>query len=839
MATTYGRQISTLVQHRTERSHVSSERTLRAIGRVGQAVSLAVERFVTVGETIADDNPEIRQDMYDACKDARAAGSSIERLCEITVTDPLGYDGPLADRSAMVRAARGLLSSVTRVLLLADIVVVKQLLLAKDKVAKSLGRLESVANFTEFVKAFSVFGAEMVELAHVTGDRQNDLKDERRRAQMAAARQVLERSTMMLLTSSKTCLRHPECGDSRENRDTVFCQMRRAMDLIHYVVKDGIMNATSERRRSVDWDTERSTASSSLRMFSRLMERSRPRFEAAIASTSSSSAAKPSSSDISSSRDGIRDEMTNGRKELSRSNSQRDRPANQHTKTRNYLSLDRELQTYTSKNDAINAEMSILSPQTREELMAALDKVVEKTQDFTDSAYTTHEHRENILLLCDRVKLELNQCLRMAINMEQFPSSSFDIDTAVDSVLTATQDLSNQLFMAVADQTSDLGRVIKHGIDMVHSLRTIALNQELEKLQECADRFHDYIDHILDVCKLLRHIALSETLHVQAKFTEINLRIYGPQVITACRALSMHPNSKIAKENLEVFADMWQWLASDVNAISKEIIEMVQALTKPDRTEYLSLPRPGKHGTTSKPLKPSQLDQEEQEKIAKSGLEMKMLTNEMDAETEKWNGESDENNDIVKRAKNMSSMAFSMYQFTKGEGTLRTTQDLFTQAEYFAEEANRLYKVVRQFSYQVPAGDSKKDLLDHLDKVPTYVQTLQFTVKEPTVGKAATFLKVDHVIKETKNLMNVINKVVTTCFDCANKYKLDFSGLSGRTGGSGGSRDDEGGTGAADSKGSSTSTEATGRLNKSSKPSNVVRDAPKTTRIQLGKYFTR
>lgn len=317
---------------------------------------------------------------------------------------------------------------------------------------------------------------------------------------MAAARQVLERSTMMLLTSSKTCLRHPECGDSQENRDTVFCQMRRAMDLIHYVVKDGIMNATSERRRSVDWDTERSTATSSLRMFSRLMERSRPRFETVAAP--SSSVAKPSNSDISSSRDGIRDiEMTNGRKEaqLSRSNSQRDRPANQHTKSRNYLSLDRELQTYTSKNEAINAEMSILSPQTREELMAALDKVVEKTQDFTDSAYTTHEHRENILLLCDRVKLELNQCLRMAINMEQFPSSSFDIDTAVDSVLTATQDLSNQLFMSVADRTSDLGRVIKHGIDMVHSLRTIALNQELEKLQECSDRFHDYIDHILDV----------------------------------------------------------------------------------------------------------------------------------------------------------------------------------------------------------------------------------------------------------------------------------------------------------------------------------------------------
>lgn len=69
--------------------------------------------------------------------------------------------------------------------------------------SRSLGRLENVTNFTEFVKAFSQFGSEMVELAHLTGDRQNDLKDEKRKAQMLAARQVLERSTMLLLISSK------------------------------------------------------------------------------------------------------------------------------------------------------------------------------------------------------------------------------------------------------------------------------------------------------------------------------------------------------------------------------------------------------------------------------------------------------------------------------------------------------------------------------------------------------------------------------------------------------------------------------------------------------------
>lgn len=111
-----------------------------------------------------------------------------------------------------------------------------------------------------------------------------------------------------------------------------------------------------------------------------------------------------------------------------------------------------------------------------------------------------------------------------------------------------------------------------------------------------------------------------------------------------------------------------------------------------------------KHGTTAKPLKPARLDSEEQEKIAKTGQEMKEATNEMEGEADKWN--ADENNDIVKRARNMSAMALSMYQFTKGEGNLRTTQDLFTQAEYFAEEANRLYKVVRQFSYQVSLYNS-------------------------------------------------------------------------------------------------------------------------------------
>jgi len=89
---------------------------------------------------------------------------------------------------------------------------------------------------------------------------------------------------------------------------------------------------------------------------------------------------------------------------------------------------------------------------------------------------------------------------------------------------------------------------------------------------------------------------------------------------------------------------------------------------------------------------------QEQAKIAKVGLEMKLITSEMDAEAEKW---QERDNEIVRRAKNMSSMAFSMYLFTRGEGPLHTTQDLFTQADYFAEEGTKLFHAVRQFSAQV------------------------------------------------------------------------------------------------------------------------------------------
>lgn len=67
-------QITTLINHKDKLK--KTEKTLRAIQRVGQAVSVAVSRFVAVGEAIAVENEDLKDEMGLACFEARRAGRS-------------------------------------------------------------------------------------------------------------------------------------------------------------------------------------------------------------------------------------------------------------------------------------------------------------------------------------------------------------------------------------------------------------------------------------------------------------------------------------------------------------------------------------------------------------------------------------------------------------------------------------------------------------------------------------------------------------------------------------------------------------------------------------------
>lgn len=137
-----------------------------------------------------------------------------------------------------------------------------------------------------------------------------------------------------------------------------------------------------------------------------------------------------------------------------------------------------------------------------------------------------------------------------------------------------------------------------------------------------------------------------------------------------------------------------------------------------------------------------------------------------------------DDNEIVKHARTMLISAQSMHNFTLGEGRVKTTQDFFTKAEAFSEDANKMYKLVRMFSYQVPSGEDKRILMQSADNLPRHCGQMQLLIQLPGMGKESTFRKVDSIIKENNQIMHRVGKVVELCFMNAKKYDLDFRGIT-------------------------------------------------------------
>lgn len=78
-------------------------------------------------------------------------------------------------------------------------------------------------------------------------------------------------------------------------------------------------------------------------------------------------------------------------------------------------------------------------------------------------------------------------------------SPSSEMEQAVMGVLRATRDLRQQLSTTTMEQAGDLGQVTKAGQELVSTIRNLALANDIDRMQESSDRFHEYIEHILEV----------------------------------------------------------------------------------------------------------------------------------------------------------------------------------------------------------------------------------------------------------------------------------------------------------------------------------------------------
>ncbi|XP_029445841.1 LOW QUALITY PROTEIN: alpha-catulin [Rhinatrema bivittatum] len=671
-------QITTLINHKDKPK--KSDKTLQAIQRVGQAVNQAVGRFITVGEAIANENRELKEEMSTACSEAKRAGETIAQLTDVGSLDQPESDGRVTiftDKTGVVKAARLLLSSVTKVLVLADRIVIKQIISSRNKVLATMEQLEKVGSFQEFVQIFSQFGNEMVEFAHLTGDRQNDLKDEKKKAKMAAARAVLEKCTMMLLTASKTCLRHPDCESARVNKAGVFNRMRLALEQVVEIVTEVRLNGENE--------------------------------------------VAP-------------------------------------------VSIYTGIKEFKSKVEGLRENLYFLS---KENLSLMLELILEHTEDFTDSAYTSHECRERILELSKQAKTELEQLVSvwMQAQTQKAKDITEDLELAILKTCQCIDELKKELHNAATLLVADL---LKYHADhmVLKALKIAGIEGNLEAVAEYTCKLSEQKEQLVETCRLLRHVSGTEPLEITCLHAEDTFQVTGPQIISAAETLALHPSSKIAKENLAVFCEAWESQLSDMSILLREVNDVFEG-RRGEKRVYLSLPRPGKHNASLKTLKPVKLDGEEQGKIAKLGLELRLLTSDVDSETEKWD---DQESEIVRHGQSMSSMAYSMYLFTRGEGLLKTTQDLFHQAEVFATAGLKLSAVLHAFSNQLE-DDDKPLLLVEIDKLIPMSQQLQIAAKAPVQGKIAIFTKVDTCIQKTRGVMIVLSQVLPVCYRLQKKYK--------------------------------------------------------------------
>ncbi|XP_071355820.1 alpha-catulin isoform X2 [Trachinotus anak] len=677
-------QITTLINHKDKPK--KSERTLAAIHRVGQAVSVAVGRFVAVGEAIATENQELKDEMGQACFEARRAGDAIAQLTDVGSALPSQSDGRVtvfSDRTGMVKAARLLLSSVTKVLVLADRIVIKQIITSRNKVLVTLDHLERVSTFQEFVQIFSQFGNEMVEFAHLTGDRQNDLKDEKKKARMAAARAVLEKCTMMLLTASKTCLRHPDCESARINKDAVFHRMRCALEQVIEIVTEA-----------------RSCGENKI-------------LPASI-------------------YNGIKD--------------------------------------FKSSVECLRENLYTLSP---EGVGSQLEALVERTEDFTDSAYTSHEQRQAILSLCQLVRQDTQQLMHAWIEAQSVHAkeATEDMEVAILKTCQSVSDLRRELHKVAVGRASDLLKV--HGEQLpLRALKVAGAEGNLEAVAEYSRTLTEQKEQLVETCRLLCHVSGTEPLEITCIHAEETFHVIGPQIISAAQTLALHPSSKIAKENLEVFCEAWESQLCDMALLLREINDVFEG-RRGDKRPYLSLPRPGKHSANLKTAKAVKLDAEEQTSMAKLGLELRLLSSDMDAEVEKW---EEQEHDIVRQSQSLASMAYNMYLFTRGEGLLKTTLDLFHQAEVLSEEGLQLCSSLRTFSAQL-VEEEKSLVMTEMEKLVALCQQLQTGAKTPVQGKTATFQKVESSIQTTRGILTVVLSLLPFCNKLNKKSKSERSSL--------------------------------------------------------------
>uniref|UniRef100_A0A3Q1APF4 Catenin alpha-2 n=1 Tax=Amphiprion ocellaris TaxID=80972 RepID=A0A3Q1APF4_AMPOC len=775
-------QVTTLVN--TSNKGPSSKKKGRSKKAHVLAVSVeqATQNFLEKGEQIAKDSQDLKEELIAAVEDVRKQGETMRIASSEFADDPCSS----VKRGTMVRAARALLSAVTRLLILADMADVMRLLAHLKIVEEALEGVKNATNEQDLANRFKEFGKEMVKLNYVAARRQQELKDPQCRDEMAAARGALKKNATMLYTASQAFLRHPDVAATRANRDYVFKQVQEAIGGISSAAQ--ATSPTDEKHGHAGIGE----LAAALNEFDNKIildpltfseARFRPSLEERLESIISGAALM---ADSSCTRDDRRERI------VAECNAVRQA-------LQDLLSeyMNNVRQRYGTWNKYSNATGR---KEKGDPLNSAIDKMTKKTRDLRRQlrkAVMDHisdsflETNVPLLVLIEAAKSgnekevkEYAQVFREHANklvevanlacsisnneegVKLVRMAATQIDSLCPQVINAALTLAARPQSKVAQDNMDVFkdqwekqvRILTEAVDDITSVDdflSVSENHILEDVNKCVIALQEGdVDTLDRTAGAIRGRAARVVHIINAEMENYEPGVYTERVLESIKLLSETVMPRFA-EQVEVaiealstnppqpfeeneFIDASRLVYDGVRDIRKAVLmirtpEELEDDSDFEQEDYDTRSRTSVQteddqliaGQSARAIM-AQLPQEEKAKIAEQVESFRQEKCKLDAEVAKWD---DNGNDIIVLAKQMCMIMMEMTDFTRGKGPLKNSSDVINAAKKIAEAGSRMDKLARAVADQCPDSACKQDLLAYLQRIALYCHQLNICSK--------------------------------------------------------------------------------------------------------------
>uniref|UniRef100_A0A8C9FNE0 Catenin alpha 1 n=1 Tax=Pavo cristatus TaxID=9049 RepID=A0A8C9FNE0_PAVCR len=761
------------------------------------SVEQATENFLDKGDKIAKESQFLKEELVAAVEDVRKQGDLMKSASGEFADDPCSS----VKRGNMVRAARALLSAVTRLLILADMADVYKLLVQLKVVSAGLR-------------------CAWCQTLSVAFDAVFELKDVGHRDQMAAARGILQKNVPILYTASQACLQHPDVAAYKANRDLIYKQLQQAVT--------GISNA-AQATASDDAAQQQGGGGElayALNNFDKQIivdpstfseERFRPSLEERLESIISGAALMADSSctrddrrerivaECNAVRQALQDLLSEymgnaGRKERSDAlNSAIDKMTKKTRDLRRQLRkavMDHVSDSFLETNVPLLVLIEAAKNGNEKEVKEYAQVFREhanKLIEVANLACSISNNEEGVKLvrmsasqleaLCPQV---INAALALAAkpqsklaqeNMELFKeqwekqvrvlTDAVDDITSIDDFLAVSENhiLEDVNKCVIALQEKDVD-----GLDRTAGAIRGRAARVIHVVTSEMDNYEPgvYTEKVLEATKLLSNT-------VMPRFTE--------QVEAAVEALSSDPAQPMDENE---FIDASRLVYDGIRDIRKAVL-MIRTPEELDDSDFETEDFDVRSRTSiqteddqliagqSARAIMAQLPQEQKAKIAEQVASFQEEKSKLDAEVSKWD---DSGNDIIVLAKQMCMIMMEMTDFTRGKGPLKNTSDVISAAKKIAEAGSRMDKLGRTIADHCPDSACKQDLLAYLQRIALYCHQLNICSKVKAevqnLGGELVVSGVDSamsLIQAAKNLMNAVVQTVKASYVASTKYQ--------------------------------------------------------------------